>query len=208
MGKHILIWLGILLATLIAVPFIFPTDTIWGAITKEAILIQKAFGTEDAERVVKRAGAVHQAVFIDTNILKGISSAKTSRDEERFAMPGSGQLLARSTNGYLDSLGALIYGISMRIVILFDWLPYIIPFLLGAAGEGLARRKIKFATFGQYGVMVYAGAVHLSIILGMAPLLYLVAPFPVTPLFVPFWALIGALPVVLMISNASQILPK
>jgi ABC-type multidrug transport system fused ATPase/permease subunit len=207
MGKHILIWLAALLVMLLLVPLAFSTDAIWGAVKKEAVMIDAAFGSKEAESIITRAGAFHRAMFIETGLLDKVQKAKATDREEQFALPGTGQALTKVTNSYVESLGAMMFGVAMRIIILFGWLPFIIPFLLAAVGEGYARRKIKFATFGQYGVMVYAGAAHLAIILLMAPLVYLVLPFAVPPLFVPFWALCAAVPIVTMIANMSQVLP-
>lgn len=208
MGKHILIWLASFLAVFLVVPFLASTHTVWSAIAKETEMIETYFGKSDAEQVLQRAGAVHRALIVESGIGRSLALAKSSQSEQAKALPGTGKFLTTTTNSYLDTLGAMIFGIAMRLVILLGWLPFIFPFLLAAIGEGYARRKIKFATFGQYGVMVYAGAAHLSIVLMMAPLLYLLLPFPVLPLFVPFWALVAALPLALMVANASQVLPK
>ena len=49
---------------------------------------------------------------------------------------------------------------------------------------------------------------HMSVLILILPVLYLMAPLPLTPFFIPFWALIAAIPVVASIANASQILPR
>lgn len=208
MGKHILIWLCALLAMVLIIPVFASPSAIWGAIQKEAAMMSSTFGLEDAETIVRKAGAVHHTIFVQSGIEGALKSMSSSPEQQRNAIPGTGQMLAHATNSYIEALGAMIFGVAMRIVIMFSWLPYVVPFLLAAVGEGYARRKIKFATFGQYGVLVYAGSAHAIIVLMMVPLLYLIVPFAMPPIFMPFWALVAALPIAVMIANASQILPK
>lgn len=211
LGKHVFLWIAITFGLMVAIPIVSSPEAMWGNVKSELRMMESAFGTRDAVRIAERATGVYQSLFIDTGLIESTRGAYVS-DQERSlgeaVTGGAGRALYGVTNNYLDTFSALTYVVTLRFFILVSWAPFVLPFLLGALGEGIARRKIKYATFGQYGVAVYAGAMHMSVLILVLPALYLIAPFPFTPYFVPFWALLSALPIIVTLANASQILPR
>ena len=174
-------------------------------------MIESAFGTGDTVAHARTATETYNAIFIETGLIKKTRAAYVSREEQELGaavVGGASRAVTGLTNNYLDTFAALTYVMILRVMIFMSWLPFILPFLLAAVGEGVTRRKIKYATFGQYGAALYAGAMHMSVLILILPVLYLMAPLPLTPFFIPFWALIAAIPVVASIANASQILPR
>ena len=85
------------------------------------------------------------------------------------------------------------------------WLPYIAPFFIAAILDAAVSRRIKFSSFGYSSPIKFSVASHMLIVIVFLPILYLVIPLPVTPLFIPFWALISAVPVMTVISNTQRV---
>jgi hypothetical protein len=121
---------------------------------------------------------------------------------------GGAANVARKTNKYILTFAAMIYAVTMRILLFSAWLPFILPFLFASAVDGYARRQIKFVEFGEYGATIFASALHISVLLLATPILYFISPIPITPYFVPIWGFMVALPVSIMVSNANQLLPR
>lgn len=209
--KHSFIWMLIILLLLIAIPIISTPAALWDNAKRELALIESAFGNREAVQAAERATRIYDTLFIQTGLVDRTRAFHVSDDEREMTemmVGGIASAVVGRTNNYIETVSALAYVIILRLNIFIGWLPYILPFMLGAACEGYARRKIKFATFGQYGAMIYSGAQHTAIFIMVLPILYFLAPFPFTPLFVPFWALAASVPIVVLIANASQLLPR
>lgn len=209
--KHVFLWVAICFALMLAIPIVSSPQAMWENARTELGMIETAFGTGDTVALAKSATQTYNAIFIDTGLIQKTRGAYVSREEQELGeamVGGASRAVTGLTNNYLDTFAALTYVMILRVMIFMSWLPFILPFILAAVGEGITRRKIKYATFGQYGAALYAGAMHMSVLILILPVLYLMAPLPLTPFFIPFWALIAAIPVVASIANASQILPR
>jgi hypothetical protein len=71
--------------------------------------------------------------------------------------------------------------------------------------DGFVQRAIKQAEFGAIRPAAFSVASHAVIPLAMAPLVYLVAPFPLTPLVSPLWALLMVMPLSALVSNSQPV---
>ncbi len=209
--KHVFLWVAICFALMLAIPIVSSPQAMWENARTELGMIETAFGTGDTVALAKSATQTYNTIFIDTGLIQKTRGAYVSREEQELGaavVGGASRAVTGLTNNYLDTFAALTYVMILRVMIFMSWLPFILPFILAAVGEGVTRRKIKYATFGQYGAALYAGAMHMSVLILILPVLYLMAPLPLTPFFIPFWALIAAIPVIASIANASQILPR
>lgn len=209
-GKHLLIWLGGLLALFLLVPVFATPQMVWRAAQTELALLEGAFGLHDTKMIAASAANLYQLTFVDTGLIAKLDSAYAHHPgaDSRQTVPGATVAITTVTNRYLETVSAVFYIMSVRILIVLSWLPYLLPFLLGAVGEGATRRQLKYATFGQHGAALYAMALQTAVVILFLPLVYLIIPFPVSPLVVPFWAMLAAMPIIVLISNASQILPR
>ena len=207
MGKHILLWLGLIAVVILAAPALVPSNVIMQRINAEVQMIVAAFGAQQAKLVIDQANREYDAIFVRSGIVATASKAYIPEDTQASStryFPWV-RSLAGATNGYLLALAGTCYSLLVRIHLLAEWVPFIAPFLLAAVVDGMVRRRIKFATFGLISPMALGVAVHSAIILAFLPIVYLIAPFPITPLFVPFWALLIAAPIMLIMANIQRI---
>lgn len=211
LAKHLKIWLAGLLVVFLAVPIIATPTEMWSNAKSELLMLQGAFGQRHATRLASSATSIYNAAFVETGLVGTLERGKATRREQEQGEAVLGTVssaLSAISGSYLDTLSALFYIATVRVLILLTWAPFVLPFIGGAFSEGVARRKIKYATFGQYGAVYYAGAMHASVVIAGLPVVYLLAPFAITPFFMPFWAVAAAIPVITAIANASQIRPK
>lgn len=209
--KHIFFWFIATFVLFLLVPLLSSPEVQWGNATKELQMVTSAFGLADATEMATTANNAYETIFVKSGFIAFTRGGYvTENDKQHATMPMGGGLgsTVRTTNGYLDTLAAMVYVVLLRAVMMLNWIPFIFPFLIGVAAEGYMSRKIKFAEFGEFGATVFAGAVHLLVLMLMLPVVYLFLPYPITPLFMPVWILLSAVPMVLAISNANQILPK
>jgi hypothetical protein len=209
--KHAFFWFVAAFVVFLVVPMFSNPQSQWENAKTELRMITSAFGQHDAREVAADAKAAYEAMFVDTGFIDTTRRAYvTEKDRRESTMPLAGGVGATValTNNYIETLGAMVYVVVLRLRMLMGWIPFVLPFLVGLVGEGYARRKIKFSEFGEYGATVFAGAVHLGVVLLMLPVFYTLAPFPVTPLFIPGWILFASFPIVIAIANANQILPR
>jgi hypothetical protein len=207
MGQHVLKWLVFAVVGWLLLPVLIPATDALARIQREIAQVQVLFGDEDAVQVVKRANVVFDRMVAGSGLLDGMQRLYVPEQQRRGnALPGDLiSNLTGKTNGYLASAGTLLYGAFVRLFIMLAWLPYVLPFLAAAVMHGLVRRRIKLESFGLINPTLYALSSHALIGLFFLPLLYLIAPLPLPPLFVPIWALAAAAPLIFLLANIQRL---
>ncbi len=208
MQKHIVIWLILIVVCILALPAISTPTDIMGRVVRELGMIQTVFGKAETSRLTSRATAIYNTVFVETGLVGATKKAMVSEEEKQASQPVFGNSVrgvSERTNDYVLGVSALAYAALVRLVIFMAWIPYIAPFFVAVVVDGLVIRKVKFATFGYSSPIRFAISAHSMIVVGLLPVLYLVVPLPVTPLFLPFWLLLSAVPIMTLLSNTQRI---
>lgn len=205
--KHVLIWLIILIVSFIIMPLMMKPHAIMGRVMSEIKMIQLVFGAEDTAKLTRSATTWYNAIFVETGLIGSTDKAYIHESEKESSKVffGGAARVADVTNGYLLSFGAQAYAMMIRLFIILSWLPYIFPFMLAVIIDGLVTRRIKFESFGFSSPIAYSLALHSIIPIVFFPALYLLLPIPITPLFMPFWALVFAFPVSMLIGNTQRV---
>lgn len=204
---HIRIWLGILLMLVFLVPLALTPEQAEKRVFEEADWAGRVFGQERFNDVATRANGAYNAVVVRSGLRKFIDSGFTSKEELNSLSPMRHQESSMATvfNSYLRSLSVQLYGLFFRGSIMLEWLVFIGFFLLGAVVDGVARRKVKLSTGGLNSPVKFTWSMHLMVVIAFSPLLYLMLPVSITPLFMPYWTLIAALPLSIAITNAVRV---
>jgi hypothetical protein len=208
--KHILFWIIVTFVVLLIVPIFASPQTVWGSASKELQLIQSAFGYQDTKQIADTSSAAYKAMFVDTgvvNTLRGGEVSLTEREKTKELMGGTLMGLTSVTNNYVLTFSALIYVMTVRLYIMLTWAPFIFPFMAAVVIDGMVRRKVKMLSVRGASTVKFSLALHAIIIIFMVPVLYLLAPFAVSPLFVPGWALFTAVPLLMLITNVQPMSP-
>lgn len=208
MGRHSLLWIMLIAFCFLGLPAISTPNDIMGRVVRELSMIEGSLGKAETSKVTKTASGIYNALFVETGFVKTAGKAVVSEEEKEQTTPLFGNAvssMADKTNDYIQGFSALCFALLVRVAIILSWLPYIAPFLLAATMDAAISRKIKFESFGFSSPIKFAAAAHMLIVVVFLPLLYLVVPLPITPLFVPFWALISAVPIVMLVSNTQRV---
>jgi len=104
----------------------------------------------------------------------------------------------------LDAFWAVVFRGFQRLALFNTWLPYSLLILVPAAIDGWEQRAIKRDTFGYSSPFRYALAYYGIVAILILPVAYLLIPFPITPLFAPFWAIVAALAIVVAAANTQK----
>lgn len=203
-GRHILFWIAGIFAFSLIVPFIASPAQLWGNVTTELAMINSAFGEKDTYRLSKTATEIYDAVFRESGLVDATKRGEVSEKERADSMPlfgGGGQMVTSATNNYVTSLSVMFYVVTLRLLIVLSWVPYIIPFIAAVAVEGWVRRKLKLAAIGSANTVRFSLSMHLLIVILFIPIIYLFLPVAFTPLFMPVWTLVMSVPLVILVAN-------
>jgi hypothetical protein len=92
-----------------------------------------------------------------------------------------------------------------RVALLLDWNWLVLPFLMLAVVDGLCARGKKLTEGGHQTTGAFALGWHSVIALCALPLLYIIGPLYLSPLFMPVWALAVWFPLGIAMTNTQPI---
>ncbi len=202
--KHLLFWIIALFILLLALPIFTPAYRIWANVGSELEMIQNAFGAPDTQQLAHAATGVYNKLFVESGFVQTVQKGEVdeaSRNMGKEMLGNTIMALSGVTNNYVRAFSAMVYVVMIRLFIILGWMPYLLPFLAAVIVDGLARRKIKMSEIGAPSAVKFSIALHFIILIIVFPMLYLIAPMAITPLFVPTWALLSALPLSVLVAN-------
>lgn len=206
MTAHIKLWLAIFLLLVLAVPFIATEDQLRANAGRELELMRSALGKSDTDSIIQSANGIYSAVFVKTGLIGSIQSKTTYESDRKEAGDSLGRSFYQftsATNNYLLSLSILTYIMILRLVMLLQWVPFLLPFLVAAFIDGLVQHKILHSSVAVSNPVKHKLASHATVI-GMAlPIAYLFSPVAITPYFIVVWALAMALPMSIVIRETA-----
>lgn len=187
-----------MLVGIFVVPFFVSADNLLGSLKREQVAINTVFGDRLANRLFASANSVHEVVFGSTGIQSGLNNLQHSQADLKLAnQVGSGIAIyfANEADSRVKAFSVQLYSVTLRAIVLLAWAVLLLPFLVAVIYDGFMMRHVKFASMGHQNPTAFSLAIHATVVLSAVPLLSLVLPtYVVTPLFMPFWALITALP--------------
>lgn len=170
------------------------------------------FGSSVSRKINISANAVHSALFQSTGIQAGLDGMKHDQADLALAQKvGSGVAVyfAKEADSRIRALSVQMYSVILRCVVLLAWIMFLLPFLTAAVYDGFQMRHVKFASMGHQNPTAFSLGFHVSVLMCAVPMLSVVVPmYIVTPLFMPFWVIITALPVSFAIRHTQPIFTK
>jgi hypothetical protein len=202
--RHVGFWICLVLFMFLATPVVRDGQALEAFVSGELALTRQAFGDRTGRWLGERAALVFRlytpAGAVARARIEGEGMARTQR-----IVPGPGTSMTLSYNSYVQGLVLNLYVACLRALIVMLWLLLLVPVFGAAVLDGLVQRAIKRAEFGAIRPAAFSIASLVVIPRAMAPLFYLVVPFPVSPLVAPLWALALALPLSWLVSNSQPV---
>lgn len=196
--SHIGFWIVLALVGVFIVPFLVSADSLLTSLKREQAAIDTVFGKTIANQLYSSANTVHAVVFGSTGIQAGLNDLQHDQSDMKLAnQVGSGIAVyfANEADSRVKAFSVQLYSVTLRAIVLLAWAVLLLPFLVAVVYDGFMMRHVKIASMGHQNPTAFSLAFHVTVILSAVPLLSLVVPtYIVTPLFMPFWALITALP--------------
>lgn len=209
-SAHVVFWVSVWGILFLASPLMLSSEGQVRRIQKEIDSVKVAFGSDKTKAIINDANETYRAYFIETGWLseenKLYTQQSSKRNEVDDVVSAGAKAMSNVTNGYLHALSVNVYGFLMRWEIFLHWWLFILPFVVAAFIDGYVTRKIKFSQFGYMSPMAYSMSLHIIVFLIFIPLLYLVAPLPISPYFMPGWAVVMGVPINLLVSNTQRLL--
>jgi hypothetical protein len=210
--SHIGFWIILAIVGIFAVPFFVSGDSLLGSLKREQASLERVFGSGLATDLNVTAISVHGVVFGSTGIQARLNDLQHTQTDMKLAKQVGSEIavyFANEADGRIRAFSIQLYSVTLRIVVMLAWVVVLLPFFVAVVYDGFMMRHVKFANMGHQNPTAFSLGFHISIILCAFPLLSLVVPtYIVTPLFMPFWALLAALPFSFAIRHTQPILTK
>ena len=182
------------------------------SLKREQDSIAVVFGQSFSADIALAANAVHGLVFGGSGIQAGLNDLQhTPADMALARKVGSGvaEFFANEADNRVKAFSVQLYSVVLRIIVLLAWLLLLLPFIVAVVYDGFQMRHVKFASMGHQNPTAFSLGFHVTVLLCAVPLLSIVLPtYIVTPLFMPFWVIVTALPFSFAIRHTQPIFTK
>jgi hypothetical protein len=202
--SHVGFWLCAVLVLFLCLPLLRSGPAMEAFVTRELELTQDTFGERTAAWLAAGAGLAFGLYTPAAALAKAGIRGEGMKRTERI-VPGPGASVTHAYNSYVQGLVLSLYVACLRLFIFAIWFLVLLPVFLAALVDGFVQRAIKRSEFGAIRPAAFSLASLVVIPMAMAPLVYLVAPWPVTPLVPPLWALLMAMPLSALVSNSQPV---
>ncbi|MBF0609490.1 MAG: DUF4400 domain-containing protein [Magnetococcales bacterium] len=175
MGRHLTLWIGLLLITPLMVPIVMTTDGFRDHLQNEFAKAVLLLGDQDVfdSLVHARGGAIYAWLAP----LVGSEAGSGGRD-----------FLARIS----DTLYLHAYCVALRISMLSSMWPWIFIPLLGGTVAGYCERQIKNNTFGASHPIVFGASSHMLMVLGGVFCLWIFVPLSLPVWMIPLATMLSS----------------
>lgn len=200
-GKHVLVWMIGIFVELILVAVFVPPSRLLQLINHEVAACQYYFGDQTASGLMLNANKVFAGELEKPRKASERAYVKDPGDPAGLPLAPGIKNIIRGTNHVVISFWMMLYLGLLRLYIFSLWLWPVLILLMAAGMDGYSAYRKKMYTFGFSNPLLYNTATHLLIIACFLPLAYLVAPLPMSPLFLLAWAALMIVPVEMLCSN-------
>ena len=208
--SHAGFWMAMALVLVLLIPVFRPAQAIHLSLEQEYGAVSSVFGPRIGNVILGAADATYD-VFAGSEAGKLTAKAMHSEADMKLAekaFNAPGRLAGEVGNRYISALLMQVYSVSLRVYVVMAWLLLLLPFLGAAFVDGIAQRTIKMSSFGYQNPTAFSLGSHLLILICVAPLAYIVMPWAVSPLFMPAWAVVAAVPMCLAISHMQPVFTR
>lgn len=209
--SHIGFWLILFLAGIFVTPYLVSGDAMRTKLVRDVEDIKRVLGPRIGGIIVSAATAVYDDTVGASGLRDGLDGMTHSDSDLQLAERVGSKLTvaaAKAADKYVQSLSMQIYAVMLRTAVIVAWIVLLLPLAIAVLVDGYSARAKKFETLGFQNPTAFSMSLHLAILVSVLPLLYLVVPIPVTPLFMPYWAVVAALPLSFAITHAQPILTR
>lgn len=209
--SHVGFWLIVFLVAVFVVPYLVRGEQMRARMVAEVQQVQDVLGENIGRTVVQTATAVYEGTVVASGLRAAMDQFQHTREDKQNARDLGSTLAVAAAEGadsYFDALGVQLYSIILRGTIVATWGLLLLPFAAAVLMDGFYSRAKKFEVLGFQNPTAFAASLHVAVAISAAPLMYIVAPLAITPLFIPWWAVAAALPLSFAIQHMQPVLTR
>jgi len=196
----IIMFITLVLALLI----LFGKEYVLEQMEEERQITSRVLGDTAEQAIYAQSYVLYESLFKKTGVMNASFSliAPTESQRRRSAgLEGLGEAYFEHSVNRLTVFWNSVFQATYRGVLLFHWLPYMLPLFIPAIFDGLMSREIKKHNYGYASSVRYHMGVHVLITVFLIVPIYLLMPFAITPLVIPAIGFLQA--IVLMVTAAN-----
>jgi hypothetical protein len=209
--SHVGFWLIVFLCAVFVVPYLTRGEVMRGRLVAEVETVRSALGNRMGAGVIDVATVIYNNTVVASGLRAAMDEFKhTSTDMGTARKIGSEVLVsgAKAADRYFEALAMQFYAVILRGTIVGLWMLLLLPFAAAVLVDGFATRAKKFETLGFQNPTAFAASFHVLVLVSAVPFMYIVAPFSISPLFMPYWAAAAALPLSFSIQHMQPVLTR
>lgn len=202
-------WFIIIIIGFWLLPIFISEESAKTRVLEEIGKVQSQFGEVASNHVVEGANSTFDFMVVRTGLLEWAMRGEVSKEAQTQTERVMGRVVSTGTsftNRYVRGAIANVYGLFFRLQMLLVWMPLMIPFLIAIVIDGYVARKMKMSSFGYFSPAAFQLANHTLIFMIMLPAAYLVLPFVMSPMWVPFLAIAAGFAMRLAIKHAQRMI--
>ena len=190
-GYGLIVWLLIVLfCELFLMAVMLPINVLQKAGQQERAMTETYLGVETADRLRTKTDAVYDSAFNKTGIMREsfnlfIPTKEKQANSKGLEKMGKGMFAYMETR--LSAFWTAVYLGVHRMLALLMWIPAFIPFLVAAAYDALAIRKVRMLSFVTSSATVYGTSKTMLGATFFGPFIYALFPFSIPPMIAPIW---------------------
>ncbi|KPK51086.1 MAG: hypothetical protein AMS22_11445 [Thiotrichales bacterium SG8_50] len=209
MSRAFILWLLILLCELVFVMTMSNPELIREEMYSEHESTVSWLGPSTADKINERTANGYAYFFANSGFRKLTYEMLLPREKPVIGDENTIQT-KRTVDAFgyveqkIDGFWLAVYRLVQRANIFWVWFPYFALLFIPAAYDGWQQRAIKKHTYGYASPVRYQASLFVLVGLLFLPVVYFLAPFTITSLFTPIWALALVISTVVMAANVQK----
>ncbi|KGH23026.1 DUF4400 domain-containing protein [Comamonas thiooxydans] len=205
---HIRFWFFMIALMFLLGPLFRTPEDMKSYVRSEVQVTMNSLGDVWGGKIVSKSVDLFKLapVQITANIFRSgeIDIEKASKENFVYKSWGT-QIAMEFANKMMGGWGALLFIMSIRVMIMLSWFVLLAPMLVAACVDGISMRKIKFYNFKSVRPATYTLLSFFIIPFALGPFVYLVVPFSVSPASIPLITSMMLLPVAMLMANTQPL---
>jgi Domain of unknown function (DUF4400) len=209
--SHVGFWVIVFAVSFFVTPYFFREDAMRARLAEDITETQNVFGPVLGPAVISVSTSFYRMTVGNTGVNEAIQQLQHSKKDmelARFVGSTIMESAAVQVDSYMAALGMEFYLVVFRMAIVGMWLLLLLPLAMAVIVDGLSARSKKFETLGFQNPTAFSMSFHIAVLMTVVPGWYIFHPFPISPIFMPYWACLAALPFSFALTHTQPILTR
>ncbi|MEQ6436310.1 DUF4400 domain-containing protein [Comamonas sp. w2-DMI] len=205
-ATHIRFWVFMIMVAFLLGPFYRTPKQMHSFVRSEAAITIDALGDTWGRGIVSKSAQLIKSgpVQLGVHLLKKGEYDQAQGESLIYKSWGT-QIFMEYGNRLLAGWGAMLFVMCIRFMIVLCWFTLLAPMLIAACVDGIGQRKIRYYNFKSTRPTTHSALSLFVIPFALAPFVYLVLPFTISPAYLPMITSIMLLPLALLLAHSQPL---